>query len=170
MAHIYRLFDRKKDLGKAMQMEWLDQITLERAGAAVAFVLAVLRVFEFVRDRRPSLSVSTSFTTDEDIGNQITLLNASRISAAVHYFSLVWTRRKPWYRRLPFFKSVVTEETPLQGHSCDITVPAHGMAQLVFNEVNHFDWGHKIKDDIYLKVWMVGRRRPKWFWITGPTE
>jgi hypothetical protein len=40
----------------------------------------------------------------------------------------------------------------------------------LFREENHFDWGVSLKQDIYLKLWLVGRASPVWLWITGPEK
>ena len=36
--------------------------------------------------------------------------------------------------------------------------------------IDHFVWGRGAADDLYLKISMVGRKKPLWFWVTGPSK
>jgi hypothetical protein len=65
---------------------------LSIVGTSVASVLAAIRGYEFFRDRRPRLSVVTRLTTSEQEGNDLILLNNSRVPANIYYFDLVWAK------------------------------------------------------------------------------
>jgi hypothetical protein len=47
-------------------------------------------------------------------------------------------------------------------------IAPHSTHPLGFKEEYHFDWGVRLKQDIYLRLWLVGRNGPIWLWITGP--
>jgi hypothetical protein len=63
----------------------MDQATvtlwLSIVGTSVALVLAAIRVCEFFRDRRPKLSVVARLTSYEVEGNDLILLNSSKVPA-----------------------------------------------------------------------------------------
>ena len=60
------------------------------------------------------------------------------------------------------------ERDPLEGDTCDITVPPHQQYSLNFREENHFGWHGE--DELYLRLSLVGRRSPLWLWVTGPCK
>jgi len=75
----------------------MDQVTttlwLSIVGTLVAIVLAAIRGYEFLRDRRPKLSVIARLTTSEEEGNDLILLNNSKMPANIYYFDLVLAKR-----------------------------------------------------------------------------
>ena len=68
----------------------MDQATvtlwLSIVGTSVAIVLAGIRGYEFFRDRRPKLSVVVRLTSCEEEGNDLTLLNSSKVPANFYYY------------------------------------------------------------------------------------
>jgi hypothetical protein len=71
--------------------------------------------------------------------------------------------------RIPFTTKVVNTDSPIyfpDGYY--VTIPAHNTHSLSFTEQNHFDWGRDLKEDIYLRLWLIGRSSPIWIWVTGP--
>jgi len=133
----------------------------------ISGALAVIRVYEFVRDRWwLGLYVKTSLTSDADIGNTVVVLNASGTPANVYYFDLVWVPRWRGMKRR-IFRKISHDASPLEFEYCDATVPPHGQYTFSFSEADHFDWGIQLKEDIYLRLWLVGRRRPVWFWVAS---
>ena len=147
----------------------MDASTIAIISLWVSGILAAIRIFELVDSRRPKLSVVTSLTSDPEIGNTITILNASNVPANIWYFELAYVEPGRCQRYIPLLRKTVSEESPLDHESCNITVPPHGQHSLDFSDGDHFNWGPSIKCDIYLKIWMVGRRSQTWFWITGPS-
>jgi hypothetical protein len=139
----------------------MDTATTAILALFISAVLALLRIYEFIVDRRPKLTAITSLATLPEIGNTITLLNASKIPANIWYFELVWTEAGRLQKYFKLFRKVVSEDSPLDHEGCNITVPPHSQYSLEFCEADHFTWGPKLKHDIYLKVWMVGRRLPR---------
>jgi hypothetical protein len=140
------------------------------AALIVSVTLAGLRVYEFFQDRRARLKVLVLLTSDPITGNTITLLNSSKVPANIYYFTLVWVQPGRLQRYCRFLRKVESEESPMDYQHCNITVPPHSQHALEFSEVDHFNWGHTLKSDIYLKVWLVGWRYPKWFFVTGPKK
>ena len=141
---------------------------LSIASAALAAALAVLRAYEFFRDRRPSLKAVVSFVSDPDIGHTVALLNSSKVPANIWNFSLVHAEPGALGRRFGWLRRIDSEEFPLEFEFADITVPPYAQASLEFRERHYFAWGSSQQQDIYLKLWLVGRRKPLWFRLTGP--
>jgi hypothetical protein len=83
---------------------------------------------------------------------------------------LAWVEKRTLFGlKIPFTWKVVTRESPLDpGDGYYSVIPAHGVEHLNFSERYHFDWGDELKQAIYLRLWLVGRTSPIWFWITGP--
>lgn len=147
------------------------QVALTTIGSLVAFGLAGLRLYEFVRDRRPRISAHTILRSLPDMGNTITLLNSGKVPAGIYNFTLVWVEPH-WTNWLGSrFRRVNNEESMIGfDQTCDITVDPYSQYSLEFSENDHFDWGGDLESDIYLKLWVVGRRKPLWLWITGPVS
>lgn len=143
---------------------------LSIAGFATSTVLAIIKGVEFYGTRRITFSADVRLTSSEDIGNTIVLLNKSDIPATISYFELVWTGpRTILGLRFPFTRKVIDVDSPLDPpDGYDVTVPPHETHQLWFREDNHFEWGISLKQNIYLKLWIVGHSSPIWLWITGP--
>jgi hypothetical protein len=138
-------------------------------GAALATVLAIMKGFEFYKSQRLSFKSTAQLTSSDEIGNTIIILNNSGIAATIHYFDLVWTDRLSLFGwRVPFTRKVVDDSSPLDGDSYSVTLPPHSTLPLLFSEGDHFKWGAGLKHNIYLRIWVIGRRAPVWLWVTGP--
>jgi hypothetical protein len=143
---------------------------LSIAGFATSSILAIIKGLEFYSSRRAAFTADVRLTSSQEVGNTIVLLNKSGIPATISYFELVWMER----RRLlgwpvPFLWKVIQTESPIDPpDGYDETVAPHAVHSLWFNEEYHFDWEGDLKQDIYLKLWLVGRGSPIWIWITGP--
>jgi hypothetical protein len=147
--------------------EWIRNVT-GIGGLVLAAPLAGLRIYEFFKDRAPRLSVLVELSDDANTGNTITLLNASKIPANILYFDLIWVQRGPFGKNIRLGRKITRENEPLEGETCNITVGPHSQRALVFAEQDHFGWGAALSEDIYLRLWLIGRRSPRWFWVTGP--
>jgi hypothetical protein len=143
---------------------------LSIAGFATSAVLAAIKGYEFYSARRVVFTADARLTSSEDIGNTIVLLNKSSIPATISYFELAWTEQRLVFGwKIPFTRRVLETDSPLEPpDGYDETVPPHMTHSLWFGEESHFDWGPDLKQDIYLKLWLVGRTSPIWLWITGP--
>ncbi|MCC6467853.1 MAG: hypothetical protein IT563_05995 [Alphaproteobacteria bacterium] len=137
-------------------------------GAFTATALAVIRIYEFVQDRRLRLDLVAALNTDEQIGHKLVLLNASKTPTNAHYMDLVWVERRWFTRLVPAMGRVVSVEWCPDGEPCNVTVPANSQRTLTFDQADHFSWGAGIEHDLYLRLWLVGRHSPKWLWVTGP--
>ncbi len=146
---------------------------LSIAGFATSSILAIIKGIEFYSARRVTFAADTRLTGSEQYGNTIVLLNKSNIPATISYLELVWVDRSRtifgW--RLPWAWEVVARDSPIDGaDGYDETVPPHATHSLWFRDENHFDWRVSLKEDIYLKLWLAGRGKPIWLWITGPSH
>ncbi|UFS77058.1 hypothetical protein LPB73_06660 [Tardiphaga sp. 37S4] len=137
-------------------------------GSYVALVLAGLKVLEFFRDRKPKLSIETLLRGSVEMGNDILLFNSSKIPARVYYYELIWMKPKRVTRWLGLRREQIGYQFSLEDSTADISVDGYSLATLNFSDEDHFDWGDDAENDLYLKLSIVGRKRPLWFWITGP--
>jgi hypothetical protein len=98
------------------------------------------------------------------------LLNTSTIPATISYFDLAWVKRRTLFAcPIPFTSEVVKDDSPVPPEfGYDETIPPHGTHHLNFTEDYHFDWGGDLKENIYLRLWLVGRRSPIWLLVAGP--
>jgi hypothetical protein len=70
---------------------------------------------------------------------------------------------------VPFRRRVVRTDSPIDPpDGYDVTVAPQSVHHLWFGEEYHFDWGYDLAHDVYPKIWLVGRERPIWLWVTGP--
>ena len=138
-------------------MESKDKITLALSawGAVISTALAAVRVYE-AASKQPKLVTTYSFTTDRSRGNTVSLLNVSSTPAVILHWELVRAERRVCRRRSS--ESIATSD--------DIgpyTLGAHDVEHLRFCEEAHFAWSlDRTGDQIYLKLILAGRRRPKW--------
>jgi hypothetical protein len=130
----------------------------------------VLRIFDLARGWRLGLSIKAMLRGAPEIGNDIVVLNASDKPVNIYYLDLAWVERRWPGWQIPGFRRFAYSVSPDEDNFCNITVPAHGQQTLSFSGEDHFDWGADLKQDIYLRLWIVGRKRPVWFWVTGPNS
>jgi hypothetical protein len=61
------------------------------------------------------------------------------------------------------------DDSPLDpAFGCDIPIESHGTETLSFRDEHHFDWGASVKETVYLKLYVAGQKKPRWFYVTGP--
>jgi len=137
-------------------------------GAYVALGLAGLKVLEFFRDRKPTLSVEPLLRGSVELGNDLLIMNSSKVPAHVYYYELIWVTPKFLTRRFGLRRKEVSYEFSLEDNTADITIDGYSLETLNFSDDEHFNWGDDVENDLYLKVSIVGRKKPLWFWITGP--
>jgi hypothetical protein len=122
--------------------------------SVVSTILAAIKISEVWRDRL-RLTTSFGFSSPGCEGNEVIIENPSKAPVMISYWALLWIRRHSLreieYGRFP----------PDVGY-CDITIPAHGRHVLHFEGKEYFDVrsGKTGKGKIYLKLHIIGRRRP----------
>jgi len=96
----------------------MDQATasfwLSIFSTAVSTVLVGVRGYEFFRDRRPKLSMVACLTSCEEIGNDLTLLNISKVPAKIYYYDLVWAKRSFLGKNVKLGRRVLRTYSPLE--------------------------------------------------------
>lgn len=125
-------------------------------GAMLSTLLAVVRIWETRREGL-RLSASYGFHSDPDEGNEVIVLNTSKLPVMVSYWELVWGHYS-WGR------FIIDEEEwkfPLTPEDMDFTVPPHSKHALRFVGGEHFEWGPSSskRGKIYLRLHIVGRHR-----------
>ena len=143
----------------------MDLITF---GSYVALGLAALKVVEFFRDRKPKISVVTMLRGSVQYGNDLLLMNASKVPATLYYYELIWLEPSLITKYLGLRRKHVSYEFSLEDELCNITIDGHSHEVLNFSDERYFDSGSSVKSDLYLAISFVGRRRRQWLWITGP--
>jgi hypothetical protein len=162
------LFGRRPAEGGDRIMEISVSTLLTQIGALTGFLAFVFKVWEFYRDRRPSLRITYSLTGDATEGNTITILNSSKVGTIIYYFSLEAlppTRLNRLWPRFP--QGFDHKEFDLEYSTVKIEVPAYGLANLNFAHADHFNWGVSRTHDLYLRIWTTARRRPMNFFVVG---
>jgi hypothetical protein len=143
---------------------------LSIAGFATSSVLGLIKLVEFAGSRRIKLKAEASLISIPEMGNTIRVHNASSIPVTISYFELSWIEQKKFLRiSIPFWWKEVGTDSPIDppdNHKALIL--SHQSIDLDFSDQYHFDWGASLKEAIYLKVWIVGRNKPFWLYVTGP--
>ena len=133
-------------------------------GATVATTLAIIRIWEVLRDR-PRLSTSYSFSSSPDHGNSIEILNTSTVPALITYWELTWARRWWFWTRFDHLEAITEEGW------CSITVGAHDRYTLRFDEDRWFRTRDGIEGQsvqLYLKLALANRKRMVWVKVWRP--
>ncbi|GEM_PF-6849187 len=60
----------------------------------ISAVLAAIKLYEFVGERRVSVTVDAALTGSEEIGNTLTILNKSKNPLTISYYELAWVQEK----------------------------------------------------------------------------
>jgi hypothetical protein len=146
-------------------------IWLTRIGAFTGFLAFLLKLWEFYRDRRPSLWLTYSFSSDPDTGNTLVILNSSKVGTSIWGYSLVAvpnTLLNRLWPRLSRARVEVMHEEVSGGDPVDIEVPPYGQATIRFVGEYHFDWSYSRTTNLYLRLWTTSRRRPISLFVVGP--
>lgn len=121
-------------------------------GAGLSTLLAIVKLFEFWRDRF-RIEISHNFTTSESIGNEVLIRNlSSRPLILTHwelfYCSGFWPRRK--------FESIESAGFDSGDHRLE----PYATHTLHFSEQCYFSWGHKVLNGrrILIRLNVAGRR------------
>jgi hypothetical protein len=91
------------------------------------------------------------------------------VLAAIRGYEFFRAKRSLLGKNFKLGRRFLRTEFSLEDVVCDITVPPHGQRTLNFSEGDYFAWGASLKFDLYLRLWLVGRRFPLWLWVTGPS-
>lgn len=144
---------------------------LVQIGAFTGFITFLFKVFEFWRDygdRAPKLRTNTTFTGDFERGNTVLILNSSKVGTTINDYTLEAVPPS-WRNRLrlgPRFGPEYSQnEFHLEDRGCEIVVPPHGQASISFAYQDHFIWGARRKNDLYLRIWTSTRHAPYSFLI-----
>lgn len=123
-------------------------------GAALSTFLAGIKVWEVWR-ARVRIEIGYSFTSDENIGNDVIVRNLSGTPLLVTYWELVWRKRG----LLGWKESHLV--SPELGNE-DIKVNPHSSFKLTFNEMDYFSTNHDIMAGrkIFIRLYIAGRSWP----------
>lgn len=146
-----------------MQQDMLS-MALAIWGAILSTGLAAIKAWEVWR-QRIRLTTSYSFASDPDEGNDVIIENPSNTPVMISYWELLWVRRKCVRTTINY------GEFPDEGY-CNITVGPHSRHVLSFKDQHHFMQGHPAarKGKLYLRLHVVGRRRPVWLYVYNPDK
>jgi hypothetical protein len=148
----------------------MDNGTIGLVGLILSLILGAIQIYQFVRGSRLDLSAISNLTSDPEIGNDILVQNASGTPASVYYLDLAWVKPTGRFWRPHWLRKIESSDSPLLDSYCNIPIPPHGQKSFHFSHGDYFTWGSGLKYDIYLRLWLVGARREKWFYVTGPAK
>lgn len=136
-------------------------VALAILGAVATAAGALKGVGEFYeRYLRRNFVVERNLTSSSAVGNTIWIINLGDKPVLISRWDIVWARR--WLRaRVP---------THLCGESDSeddgIAIAPHARVRLNFADESHFETNAKTAERfgrLYFRVWLSGRRRPRWF-------
>ncbi len=132
--------------------------------AFLSTLLAAIRIWETWK-RRSRLEATYSFAGDPQVGNEIIIQNPSDSPAMVSYWELLWAHRT--FPRLKPSDGIFPDDG-----LCNITIGPHSTHTLSFREDRHFPWGSSAQDkgNLYLRLHVVGRRKPVTLLVYKPNQ
>ena len=123
-------------------------------GAVLSTLLAGIKLWEIWRARE-RIEIGYSFTSDENIGNDVMVRNLSATPLLITYWELVWRKRQfvGWKESY-----IVGPEEDNQ----DLKVNAHSSIRLHFTEQKHFSTSYAELSgrQIFIRLYIAGRSRP----------
>jgi hypothetical protein len=135
---------------------------LTRIGALTGFAVFVLRVWEFHRDRRPSLRVF--FVGSGPDGYYATILNSSKVGTSIYHFSVEAPPKMRFKKLWPMVGARHRQDTDdLVAWSYEpihIVVPPYDQVDVIFMPLEPDANIWEPPDDLYLRLWTSTRQRP----------
>lgn len=131
----------------------------------VSTMLAGIKILEVWRDRL-QLTTSRNFAAPGHGGNEIIIENPSKTPVMISYWELLWIKQRH------LRKETTGGRFPPDEGYCSITILGHGRHVLTFDDAEYFDWGQSTtsKGKLYLKLHIVGRRRPLTLQVYDPNR
>jgi hypothetical protein len=138
----------------------LDTTTISIYGAILSTVLASWQFWRAFQERR-RISVSYSFRSLEDLGNDILLINSSPKIVTLYHIQLFWGRRHYlfWMRR---YQRVGDDPWDHLEADTGVSIEPFKISTIRYTGDRHFNWHYKrrTKAILYLQARIVGRVRP----------
>src|SRR5713226_3658569 len=122
-------------------------------GAGLSTVLGLIKLWETLWRDRIKLSTTYSFTSQNGVDDEITVVNLSDRTVQVAHWSLAWQN---------VFSAVgIVDLTPDNG-GYRFTIDPKSEHTITFSDENKFNWGSKAANGrkMYLTLLLFGRRRP----------
>lgn len=133
-------------------------------GAVIATIVGAVQVYDRLF-HKPTPAVTYSMSGNADIGNTITIINASNVPVLITYWELYWGRVKGF----GMDRGTSVAEKDFEDSSV-LTLAPHSHHTWTFAEQNHFAWGYKMapRGNLYIELSVVGRRRPLVLHVYNP--
>jgi hypothetical protein len=125
--------------------------TLAIWAAFLSTSLAAIKLWE-VWKQRLHITTSYAFGTLE-YGNEVVIENPTGTPVIVTYWELLMIQKAGWH------KTIVNGRFPNEGY-CNLTIGPHSRHTMPFKGKEHFAWPSAGATHLYLKLHVVGRRRP----------
>ena len=121
-------------------------------GAVLSTFLAGVKLWEIWRDRH-RIEIGRVFTSDESIGNTISIRNLSSRAFLISYWELVYSTGWWPFRKLEAFRSQDFDVN-------DQKVEAYSTYKLTFSDQDYFGSSPKALKDrkIYIRICVAGRK------------
>jgi hypothetical protein len=122
-------------------------------GAGLSTILGLIKLWETLWRDRIRLLTTYSFTSADQVDDEITVVNLSDRTVQVAHWSLAWQQA--------FSATKITDLTPDDG-GYRFTIDPKSEHTITFSDADKFDWGSKAAKGrkMYLTLFLFGRRRP----------
>tara|TARA_R110002051_G_scaffold314963_1_gene392756 strand:- start:512 stop:1033 length:522 start_codon:yes stop_codon:yes gene_type:complete len=133
-------------------------------GAVVATIVGAVQVYDRLFHKPPP-TVTYLMSGSEEVGNHVTIINASNVPIIITAWELYWGKVK----RFGMERGTSIAEADFEDVTV-LTLAPYGHKTWSFTEENHFAWGYKMakRGHLYIELNVVGRRRPVVLHVYNP--
>jgi hypothetical protein len=132
-----------------------------------AVASSAISVWQFLSGLRHGLKGQMIFRVGPEGGDDDLLVtNASSRPASVYYVSLDWVRPSRFGRWCPLGRKVLRNEFNSEDEFASFVIPSSGTHLFKFTEASALGSSPSSAAKLCLRLWIVGRRREIWIWLT----
>ena len=136
-------------------------------GAVAAIATNIQKITDALQKitGRNKITAEIMVSSSPAAGNILTIGNLSDKQILISYWELLWIKRAPPW----IIRTEALEEAPEPGGG-GIKIPANDLKELVFENQNWFQTGPRMraKGSLYLRLYFVGRKEPRYFRLYTP--
>lgn len=129
------------------------KLLLSIYAATTATILLAIRITEHIRSRT-NVDVDCIWRSDADLGNDVLIKNGSTMPVTITNLDVVAAPKKGSASVIP----LVDREDTFTHFSID----GLSAEEINFHEMEHFSTRREDGQKVFLRLWIVGRKRPLW--------
>jgi hypothetical protein len=137
-----------------VSFEWTPTGLAAVWGAILSTALGVIRVIEYL-STRAKLELSPILRSDEELGHDILIKNNSTVPVTIHYMDVVRANKA-------YDESSMLHLVHFDDNHILFKIEPRGAHSVTFSENEYFPTK---KGPIFLRLWIVGRKKPLWLRI-----